>query len=142
MAALKAIAKLAPVVVNLHAVLNGDNVDQNVFIADRPYIVEAVRESHATAGTDGGAVTLDVKKATGTTAIASGTTILGSTFDMKGTINTVVHKTRGNGGVLSTPVATLAEGDRLGVDYTGTITALAGVLVSIVLRPTGVPSTR
>jgi hypothetical protein len=140
MPALKSIAKLAPVVVTVHAVLNGDNVDQNIFIADRPYRVLAVRESHATAGNDAGAVSLDVKKATGTTAIASGTTVLGSTFDLKGTANTVVTKTRDNGGVVATAVATLAEGDRLGLDVTGTITTLAGVCVSIVLQPTGVPS--
>lgn len=135
MPALKAISKRAPVVITVNCPLNGDNVDQVVFIADRAYTVEAVYESHATAGTDAGAVSLDVKKATGTTAIASGTTVLGSTFDMKGTINTVVSKTRASGGVVSTAVATLAAGDRLGLDYTGVITALAGVAVTVVLQP-------
>lgn len=137
MPALKAVAKRAPVVVSVSLPLNGDAVDQNVFIADREYTVEAVRESHAVAGSDVGAVTLDVKKATGTTAIASGTTVLGSTFDLKGTANTVVTKTRANAGVVSTPVATLSAGDRLGFDITGTTTAVAGVCVSIVLNPTG-----
>lgn len=134
---LKAVAKRAPVVITVHNVLNGDNVDQNVFVADREYVVEEVHESHATAGNDAGAVTLDVKKATGTTAIASGTTVLGSTFNLKSTANTVVSKTRANGGVVSTPVAILAAGDRLGLDVTGTITTLAGVCVTIVLNPTG-----
>lgn len=136
----KAVADRAPVIVTVHMPLNGDNVDQNVFIADRKYDVIAVRESHAVAGSDAGAVTLDVVKATGTTAVASGTTVLGSTFDMKGTANTVVSKTRSNGGVLSTPVATLAQGDRLGFNFTGTITDLAGSVVSIVLRPHGTAS--
>jgi hypothetical protein len=139
---LKSVAKLSPVVLTVNLPLNGDAVDQNVFIADRAYEVEAVRESHATAGSDGGAVTLDVKKATGTTAIASGTTVLGSTFDLKGTANTVVHKTKGNGGVVATSVGRLAEGDRLGIDITGTITAVAGVQVTIVLKPLGSPSSR
>ena len=137
MPALKAIAKLAPVVLTIHNPLNADNVDQNVFIADRDYTVESVAESHAVAGNDAGAVTLDVKKAEGTTAIASGTTVLASTFDLKGTANTVVTKNRPNGGVVTTPVATLNAGDRLGIDVTGTITTLAGVCVTIVLRPTG-----
>lgn len=135
MPALKAVANRAPVVITVNCPLNADNVDQNVFVADRAYTLERVLESHGTLGTDGGAVTLDVKKATGTTAIASGTTVLGSTFDMKATINTVVTKTRANGGVVSTPVAQLAAGDRLGLDYTGTITALAGVAVTLVLNP-------
>lgn len=132
---LKKLANRAPVVITVNCPLNGDNVDQNVFIADRAYHVQEVRESHAVAGNDAGAVSCDVKKATGTTAIASGTTVLGSTFDMKGTANTVVTKSRSNGGVLSTPVATLAAGDRLGLDYTGTITTLAGVCFTIVLIP-------
>lgn len=137
---LKAVARRAPVVLSFSLPLNGDAVDQNLFVADRAYRVEAVRESHATAGSDGGAVTLDVKKATGTTAIASGTTVLGSTFNLKGTANTVQTKTRANGGVVSTPVGFLAEGDRLGIDITGTTTALAGVVVSVVLTPVGTPS--
>jgi hypothetical protein len=137
----KAVADRAPVYVNVHMPLNADNVDQNVFVADRTYDVIAVRESHAVAGNDLGAVTLDVVKATGTTAVASGTTVLGSTFDMKGTADTVVTKTRKNAGVLSTAIATLAEGDRLGLNFTGTITTLAGTCVTIVLRPSGGPST-
>lgn len=136
----KAIADRAPVVISIVQPVNAGNIDQDVFIADRPYDVIAVRETHGVAGSDGGAVTLDVVKATGTTAIASGTTVLSSTFNMKSTANTPVTKTRSNGGVVSTPVATLAEGDRLGFNYTGTITALAGVAVSIVLRPKGVSS--
>lgn len=136
----KAVADRAPIIVTVQQPVNAGNVDQDVFIADRPYRVVAVRESHGTAGNDAGAVTLDVVKCTGTTAAASGTTVLGSTFNMKSTANTVVTKTRGNGGVVSTDVALLAEGDRLAFNYTGTITALAGVVVSIVLRPTGTGS--
>lgn len=135
MSALKAIAKRAPVTVKVMLPLNGDAVDQNVFIADRAYRVERVDESHAVAGNDAGAVTLDVKKATGTTAIASGTSVLGSTFDMKGTANTVVSKTLANAGVVSTAVGYLAQGDRLGLDFTGTTTNLSGVCVTIALTP-------
>jgi hypothetical protein len=140
MASFKAVAKRAPVVVQAVLAVNGDVIDQNVFIADRPYKVVEIREAHPVAGTDGGAVSLDVKKATGTTAIASGTTVLGSTFDLKGTANTVQKKTRANGGVVSTPVAQLAEGDRLGIDITGTTTSITQVVLSVVLEPTGVNS--
>lgn len=136
----KAVADRAPVVISIVQPVNAGNIDQDVFVADRPYRVMAVRESHGTAGNDAGAVTLDVVKCTGTTAAASGTTVLGSTFNMKSTANTPVTKTKGNGGVVDTAVAVLAEGDRLAFNYTGTITALAGVVVSIVLRPTGTAS--
>jgi hypothetical protein len=135
MPALKAVAKRAPVVLTVVHPLGTGCVDQNVFVADREYTVEAVRVSYATA--NGAAFTLDVKKATSTTAIASGTTVLGSTFDLNSTINTVVSKTRANAGVVSTPVATLAAGDRLGFDFTGTVTSIAGVTISVVLNPTG-----
>jgi hypothetical protein len=137
----KAIADRAPVVLHVPLVLNSAAVDQDIFIADRPYDVISVRESHAVAGNDAGSVTLDVKKCTGTTAAASGSTVLGSTFNMKSTANTVVHKTRRNGGVLTTPVATLAEGDRLALDITGTTTSYAGGVVIVTLRPSGSPST-
>lgn len=132
---LKAVARRAPVVISVSLPLNADSVDQDLFIADRGYIVESVSESHAVAGTDAGAVTLDIKKATGTTAIASGTTVLGSTVNLKGTANTVQSKTRTNGGIVSTGASRLAAGDRLGADVTGTITAVAGVVVTIVLTP-------
>lgn len=137
MPGLRALVKQAPVYLTISLPLNGDCVDQNVFIADRDYTVLEVRESHAVAGNDAGAVTLDVVKATGTTAVASGTTVLASTFDMKGTADTVVSKTRANGGVVATAVAELASGNRLGFNFTGTITTLSGVLVTIVLQPRG-----
>lgn len=132
---LKAIAKRAPVVLTVTLAVNGSVIDQDIFIADRAYRVLEVRESHGTKGTDASAVTLDVKKATGTTAIASGTTVLGSTFNLKGTINTVVAKSIENGGVVKTAVGFLAAGDRLGLDITGTTTSVAGVVVSVVLEP-------
>jgi len=137
----KAVADRAPVIVTVHMPLTADAIDRNVFVADRPYDVISVSESHGTAGNDAGAVTLDVVKATGTTAVASGSTVLGSTFNMKSTANTPVHKTRKNGGVLSTPVATLAQGDRLGFNITGTTTAYADGVVTVVLRPSGVAAT-
>ena len=79
------------------------------------------------AGTDAGAVTLDIEKLTGTQAPGAGVTILGSTFDMKGTINTVVQK---QGGDLSAN-RQLLQGERLCIKFTGTRTALAGVQVTL-----------
>jgi hypothetical protein len=133
--ALKAIAKRAPVVLTVQLILTTHAVDQNVFIADRDYTIESIAESHITADTDAGTVSIDVKKASGTTAIASGTSVLGSVFNAKSTANTPVSKTKANGGLVSTASTNILEaGSRLGLDFTG-ITDYAGGTVTIVLSP-------
>lgn len=115
--------------------LNGDAVDQAVFIADRAYVVERIDYVHATAGTDGSAVNVQVKKCTGTQAPDAGTNLLTNNtnagFNCKATINTVQN------GTLTATAATktLAAGNRLSLDFAGTTTALAGVTVTILLRP-------
>jgi hypothetical protein len=109
--------------------LNADVVDQAIYVANYPCRVVAVREVHATAGTDASAVTLDIKKCTGTQAPSAGTTVLGATVNLKGTANTVQAPA-----VVETAVATLAVGDRLAVDITGTTTAVAGVALTVSLQ--------
>lgn len=106
-------------------------VDTNIYVAIRPVRVTAVREVHTVAGSDVGAVTLAVTKCTGTTAPASGTAVHAGTADLKGTANTVQTLT------LSTTLATLtlAAGDRLAIDVTGTLTAVAGGVVIVELQP-------
>jgi hypothetical protein len=118
----------------LSFVLVAASVDQVAFIADGPYEVIAAREVHETAGTDGSAVTLDIKKVTGTTAGASGTTVLASTFDLKSTAKTVVTKNGASGLTATLADRRLAAGDRLYLDFTGTLTALVGGMVTIYLK--------
>jgi hypothetical protein len=122
---------LSNVVLTIPFPAAADAVDQNVFLCDRAYKVVSVTEVHSTAGTDGSAVSVAVKKASSTTAIGSGTNVLTSTFNLKGTANTVQT------GVLSATAAdsVLASGDRLGLDFTGVTTSLAGGVVTIVLKP-------
>lgn len=99
-----------------------------------------VAEVHEVLGTDGSAVTLDIKKATGVQAVGSGTTMLASTFNMKATVNTVVRKSATSGGLtLTRQNRIISAGQRIGLDFTGTLTALAGVHVDIVLKPTRRP---
>jgi hypothetical protein len=86
-----------------------------------------VAESHTIAGTDAGAVTLDIEKLTGTQAPGAGTSILATTFDLKGTINTVVQK---QGLDLST-ARQLVNGNRLCLKLAGTTTAVAGCQVTL-----------
>lgn len=109
---------------------NGDLADQAFFIANRAYEVTNIQQVHSVAGGDGGAVNLQVSKLTGTTAVGGGTDVLTNNtnagFDLKGTANTVQT------GTLTT--TTLAAGDRLEVDYAGTLTSLAGVCVTVTLK--------
>lgn len=100
-----------------------------IFIA--PYLMRviSISEIHAVKGTDGSAVSLQVEKLTGTTAPGSGTVLLNTAFDLKGTINTLQT------GSLVTPASlNLAVGDGLALKLTGTPTSVANVTVTIVLQ--------
>jgi hypothetical protein len=107
--------------------------DEAIFIANYPCVVRAVREVHRVLGTDAGAVNLQLEKCTGTTVPGSGTNLLTNNsnagFDLKGTVNTVQV------GVLTATAADrlLSAGDRLALDFAGTLTALAGVCVTVSL---------
>lgn len=99
------------------------------FVATRRYIVKSISGCPSVAGT-GGACTATVKKASGTTAIASGTALHSGSFNLVGTINTVQDLT------LSTTSSDLVidDGDRIGVDFTGTATSAIGN-ITIMLAP-------
>ena len=115
---------------------NGSLVTEEFFIADRDYEVVDVSEVHSTAGSDGGSVTIDVQIDKGTTAPGSGTSVLGTTFNAKGTANTVQYA--GDGTITLTTARRkrlLSQGDRLCVVYTGVLTALVGVDVTVSLVP-------
>lgn len=92
-----------------------------------------IAEVHSVAGSDGGAVTLDIEKLTGTTAPGSGTTILASTFNLKSTANTVVTK---EGKALANN-RQFKEGERIALKTSGTLTALEGVCVSMYYKTLG-----
>lgn len=101
------------------------------FIADRAYTITAVRESHTAAGTDAGAVTLDVEKLTGTQAQGAGVAVLGATkINLKGAVNTVQAP------ALSGTAADLdlAAGDRLALTDAGVLTAVAGLTLVVSLK--------
>ena len=98
-----------------------------IFIARHPIEVMRITESHAVAGSDAGAVTLDVKKAGSGVAIASGITLLTSTFNLKSTANTPVIKE----GVNLSINRRLKEDDRIGLVASGTLTGLTDVQITI-----------
>jgi hypothetical protein len=103
-------------------------VDAAFFIAPFDLTIKQVQEVHGTAGSDGGAVTLQVERLQGTEAAGgNGDSLLASTVNMKGTANTVVVP----GLTTTTAHLTLSKGDRLGLNYTGTLTALANVAITV-----------
>lgn len=129
----------APVVLDFSAgpngaILTAPNV--SLFISDGDYEVASVAESHETLGTDGGGVTVDVVKCTGTQAASAGASVLASTFNLKAAINTVVRKDRSNGGLQTARTrCQITKGDRLALNFSGTLTSVTGVCVTVVLNP-------
>ncbi len=101
------------------------------FIAPFACEVVSVRESHTAAGTDAGAVTLDIEKLTGTQAPDSGVAVLGATkINLKGTANTVQSPALTG----TTANKQLAAGDRLCLKDTGVLTGVAGLAVTVELK--------
>jgi hypothetical protein len=113
-------------------------VDTIVFVCESgaEYEVLEVIESHTVAGSDGGTVSADLKRAASGTAPGSGTSMLASVFNMKSTANTPVTKSL-TLGTLATAQSSrrLTAGQALTIDFSGTLTALAGVCFTIVLKP-------
>lgn len=113
----------------------GATADSVFYVATRPMEVVAIRQVHSVAGSDGSAVNVQVVKDTGTDAPGAGTNLLTNNsnagFNLKATANTVQT------GTLTSTAATkkLAAGDRLSVDFAGTLTDVAGVVVTVTLRP-------
>jgi hypothetical protein len=111
---------------------NSSLITSPFFIADQAYTITAISYVHKTQGSAAGAV-VSVTKDTGTTAPGAGVATMTGTFDAHGTANaTVVNAT------LTATAAnlTLAVGDRLSVLFAGTLTALAGVVITVSMIPT------
>lgn len=107
---------------------NGDIATSTMYLNLIPgQVVRGVAVSWSTAGTDAGAVTVDVTKDVSTNAPGAGTSILAAAQSVKGTINTTVYPAL----AASTATLTMASGDRLAVKMTGTLTALAGLVVTV-----------
>lgn len=99
------------------------------FVADRPFVVIGFSENHRTAGTDGGAVTIQLEKLTSGTAEDSGTNLLATALSLKATVNTPQH------GVLTNTKTDLIlrRGDRLAIADAGALTTVAHVTITLFL---------
>ena len=92
--------------------------------------VVAVREVHTTAGTDGSDVTGTIRRCQGTEAATAGDDLLSAAIDLKGTALTEQTPAL----TATTANLTLEAGDRLSLDVTGVTTALAGVILTVLLK--------
>jgi hypothetical protein len=110
------------------------SVDKWLFVADRAYIVTSVGEIHSVAG--GAAAAVRPRKITAASTAAPGavvaagiTEITSAAIDLTTTANT------SQAGALSATASdfTLAVGDKIGLDFSGTLTGLVGSL-TIVLK--------
>ncbi len=102
------------------------------WIAPRACEVMQVQAVWSTAGSDGGAVTLQVERLQGTTAEGSGDNMFVTAMNLKGTANTVNKK---EGTELQNRV--LNEDDRLALVDSGTLTALNNLVVTVLYKPSG-----
>jgi len=100
------------------------------FVSERQYTVIAVAEVHGTAGSDAGAVTLQIERLQGTEAPDSGDELLSTAISLKATANTVQYGT-----LKTTEVVTIYRGDRLCLKDAGTLTAVANLAVTVYLQP-------
>lgn len=104
-------------------------IDRWAFIADRAYKLVGVKAIWTVIA--GAAFTVDLKKCTGTQAPSAGTTMLTAAIDLNTTANTLATAT-----LSATPAnLLLAINDRIGLDFTGTPTNIAGLVVGYILRP-------
>ena len=104
-------------------------VDATFFVATRAFRVVAISQVHSVA--NGGALTIQVTKDTGTAAPGAGTDLLTAAFDLNATANTVQV-----GALVATAgVTTLAAGNRLAVDYSTTTTSLQGNSITACMAP-------
>lgn len=103
--------------------------DACFFVADRPYVVKAIRGRVDVAGT-GGACTAVIRKVPSGTALTSGTAVNTGSFNLVGTANASQTLS------LSTTASDLlmAAGDALAFDVTGTATSAVGC-VTVTLNP-------
>lgn len=108
---------------------NAALVDQVFYIANQAMRVISISEVHTVAGSS--TPTAVIKKCIPGQTIVQGTALQTGSFNLAATAMTQQNA------VLSTNVSvlTLAAGDRLAIDYTGTMTTLSGVCVTVWLQP-------
>ncbi len=106
---------------------NGSLADAAYAVLNRPTTALAVSYVHATLGTNGSAVTAMPERPTSTENPSSGDAMMASGFNCKSTINVPQHGTL----VTTAVIVRSAPQNRFAIDFTGTLTALAGVVMTM-----------
>lgn len=100
-----------------------DSIDQVAAIIPEKMTLISV---DAVVKANGGAsAALQVRRCQGTEAAASGDALLSATINL----DTIVPETVTAGALVTTGVVEFAVGDRVGLDFTGTLTALADLIL-------------
>ena len=122
--------------VTFNLTANGSLGTQTFFIADNAYTITGINYSAKTQGT--GTLTCNVTKDSGTNAPGAGVTLQTGTFDCVAIVNNTT-----TAGVLTATTAnlTMAVGDRLAVLFTGTVSTLAGVTITVTMTPNAATDT-
>ena len=115
--------------INASVGYNVPAANTSFFVADRAYVVKGIRGVNDVIGT-GGACTAVLLKVPSGTALASGTALHSSTYNLVGTAatNQILALSTTSG------VLMLAAGDRLAINYTGTATSAIGC-VTVSMAP-------
>lgn len=100
------------------------------YTAQFPCEVLGVSESHGTAGTDGSAVTLQIEKLQTGVALGNGTALLSTAVNLKATANVPIYPP-----LIQTQDRQLLRTDRLALKLSGTPTAVAGLNLTMILKP-------
>lgn len=107
--------------------------DRVIFTAPYDCVIQSANCVFSVAGTDGGAVNLQLTKDTGTQAPGAGTDLLANNsnagFNLKATVNTVQYASFKAGSSRK-----LARGDRLALDFAGTQTSVDGLCVTVIIN--------
>ena len=121
-------AKVGMQVISIPAADASVAVDQHSWIADGTYRVVSVESIWSVASTSG---TIMVTRTQGTEAPSAGDSLLTAVIDTSGTADTV------NTATLSATEAllTLVAGDRISLNFGGTVTNLLGLTVTVGLMP-------
>lgn len=134
MAAFKSIAQLAPVIARyVQVAAAGTAPDAFIYVnpasSGEYFEIVEVRSIFEVAG--GAAAAADVKIVPTATALASGTTALNATIDLttgaRASVKTVLTATKAN--------RIVKPNDAIAIDTSGTLTALAGLVIEVVLKP-------
>lgn len=119
------------VTVEVHVRAAAEAVDQWVWRHPGDENTYELVEATCIYGTVGGAAAAAMlEKASGTTAVGSGTDLMTAGFDLTATVNTLQT------GALATSADTrkFISGERVGIDFSGTVTGFAGGLFQLVFR--------